>query len=113
MNDDLDTHGALDALHYISNAINSYLTGNVNKGVVIKISGIYRILLKSLGFFEDRGTGADELTKELIEAIAIIREHLRNEKRYDLSDMIRNELAKIGVILSDTSGGTAWKIDKK
>jgi cysteinyl-tRNA synthetase len=112
MNDDLDTHGALDALHFISNEINGYLTNNVNKGVVIKVSKIYRSLLNALGFFEERGTGADELTRELIEAIVAVREHLRNEKRYDLSDMIRNELVKIGIVLSDTSGGTAWKIDK-
>jgi len=113
MDDDLDTHSALDALHALSGAINEYLAEAPNKGVLLKASGVYRELLDALGLFEARGGATDELTEGLIGAIAEVRERLRAEKNYVLSDMIRDELAKVGVSLLDTAEGTSWKVERR
>ena len=113
MDDDLDTHSALDALHALSGAINEYLAEAPNKGVLLKASGVYRELLDTLGLFEARGSATDELTEGLIGAIAEVRERLRAEKNYALSDMIRDELAKVGVSLLDTAEGTSWKVERR
>ena len=113
MDDDFDTHGAIDALHALSGAINEYVTGDANKGVLIKASTVYRKLLSALGLFEGKEAKTDDLTKDLIETISAVREQLRKEKNYHLSDKIRDDLAKAGVILSDTSEGTSWKIDRR
>jgi cysteinyl-tRNA synthetase len=113
MDDDLDTHTAIDALHALSGAINEYLAGDANKGVVLKAAAVYKELLSALGLFEKRGAGTDDLTEDLIETIAAVRDQLRKEKNFQLSDKIRDDLAKAGVTLSDTSEGTSWKIDRR
>ena len=113
MDDDLDTHGALDALHALSGAINEYLSGNVNKGVLLRAAKVYQELLSVLGLFEKRGAGIDELTNGLIETIAQVRERLRTEKNFQLSDKIREDLERVGVVLSDTEEGTSWKIARR
>jgi cysteinyl-tRNA synthetase len=113
MDDDLDTHGAIDALHALSGAINEYLPGDTNKGVLLKAASVYRKLLSALGLFEKRGAKADDLTEDIIETITAVREQLRKEKNYKLSDKIRDDLADAGVIVSDTAEGTSWKIDRR
>ncbi|UCH57189.1 MAG: cysteine--tRNA ligase, partial [Candidatus Bathyarchaeota archaeon] len=113
MDDDLDTHGALDALHALSGTINEYVSEAPNKGVLLKAYETYRKLLSALGLFEKRGVETDELTEELIVVISKLREKLRSERNYQLSDWIRDLLAETGVILSDTKEGTSWKIERK
>ena len=112
MDDDLDTHGALDVLHAMSGAINEYVAGAPNKGVLLVASESYLRLLNALGLFERRATDSGALTEELIGVLTSVREKLRTEKNYQLSDKIRDDLAKIGVALSDTAEGTTWKLEK-
>ena len=112
MDDDLDTHGALDALHALSGAINEYLTEAANKGVVLKVGTIYRNLLSAVGLFETKPAGAEGLADELIGIIANVRERLRTDKNFQLSDQIRDFLAEAGVALTDTEDGPSWKIDR-
>ena len=112
MDDDLDTHGALDALHALSGTINEYVAGEPNKGVLIKASAKYRKLLSALGLFEERRGEAGELTDDVIAILANVRERLRADQQYQLSDKIREDLTKVGVVLSDTSEGATWKIEK-
>jgi cysteinyl-tRNA synthetase len=110
MDDDLDTHGALDALHAMSRALNTYAEGRPNKGVLLKAYETYRGLLNTLGLLERRAE-APELLERTLSIIAEVRERLRAERRYDLSDWIREELRGIGVILEDTAKGTRWRIE--
>ena len=112
MDDDLDTHGAIDALHALSGAINEYVSGPTNKGILIKGEAAYRELLEALGLFEKSGGGSDGLSEELIGLIAGVRERLRAEKNYIMTDEIRDLLKKAGVTLTDTNEGTSWKIDR-
>jgi cysteinyl-tRNA synthetase len=111
MDNDLDTHGAIDALHTLSKSINEYIDFGPNKGVLLKASMIYRRLLSVLGLFEKQIKETDKMTEAMIDILTEVREKLRAEKNYNLSDMIREELAKFGVILADTSEGTRWKIE--
>jgi cysteinyl-tRNA synthetase len=111
MDDDLDTHGALDALHALSRAINEYVAGEPNKGVLIKASATYRRLLSALGLFEERRGEAGELSDDVIAILADVRERLRADQNFQLSDKIREDLTKVGVVLSDTSEGPTWKIE--
>ena len=101
MDNDLGTHGALDALHALSKAINDYVADDPNKGVLLKAYAVYRRLLDALGLFEERRGETGELAEALIELIVKVRERLRTERNYEFSDEVREELAKIGVILSD------------
>jgi cysteinyl-tRNA synthetase len=112
MDDDLDTHGAIDALHALSGVINEYVSGPTNKGILLKAAVAYKTLLEALGFFEKRGGGSDGLSDDLIGLIAGVRERLRSEKNYAMADEIRDRLGEAGVTLADTKDGTSWKIER-
>ena len=75
MDDDLDTHGALDALHALSKAINEYVADSPNKGVLLRAYSVYRGLLHALGLFERRREEIGELTEELIELCEVVARH--------------------------------------
>jgi len=110
MDDDLDTHGAIDALHAMSKTLNTYAEGRPNKGVLLRGYETYRRLLSTLGLLERREE-AGELLERALNLIVEVRERLRAERRYELSDWIREELRSIGVILEDTPKGTRWRIE--
>jgi cysteinyl-tRNA synthetase len=112
MDDDLDSHTALDSLHAMSGVINDYLTAAPNKGVALRVYNTYRSLLDALGLFEKRGGGTDKLTENLIKTLIDLRNHFRKEKNYKSADEIRNRLTSLGVILADNAEGTNWKIEK-
>jgi cysteinyl-tRNA synthetase len=108
MNDDLDTHGALDVLHSFSSVINEYLKEEPNRGVLLKASNIYEELLETLGFSK-RKEAPREVLDDLLDVIIEIRDRLRKERKYELSDEIRQKLSEKGFILLDTPEGTRWK----
>jgi cysteinyl-tRNA synthetase len=112
MDDDLDTHGAIDALHALSGTINEYVSGPTNKGILLKGEVAYKALLEALGLFEKRREGSDGLSDDLIGLVAGVRERLRAEKNYAMADEIRDLLGEAGVTLADTKDGTSWKIDR-
>jgi cysteinyl-tRNA synthetase len=112
MDDNLDTHGALDVLHATSKAINEYVTGTPNKGILFVVSETYSRMLKTLGLFERRTAELGALTEKLLDVLINVRENLRTEKNYQLSDKIRDDLGNMGVALSDTSKGTTWKLEE-
>ena len=113
MDDDLDSHTAIDALHAMSGAINEYLTATPNKGVTLKAQMTYRSLLDALGLFEKRGGGTDKLTEDLIKTLIDLRNQYRKEKNYKSADDVRNRLTALGVTLADNAEGTTWKIETK
>jgi cysteinyl-tRNA synthetase len=113
MDDDFDSHAAIETLHAVSGALNEYLKAAANKGTLLKASATYRRLLDVLGLYEKRGGAADELTEQLIRAMIDLRAQLRKEKNYAAADSVRNRLTALGVVLADNAEGTTWRIEKK
>jgi len=113
MDDDFNSPRALVHLHAISGAINEYLSGPANKGVILEARDTYVTLLNALGLFEKRSSGTDDLTEKLIKMMAELRQDQRKAKNYALADELRDRLNEIGVELQDTSEGTTWKINSK
>jgi len=44
-----------------------------------------------------------------MDLIIALRQEVRAQKLWSLSDKIRDGLAKLGIILEDKKGGTSWK----
>ena len=53
------------------------------------------------------------LENELMEILLKIRKAAKENKNYEIADLIRDELNEIGVELKDTKSGTTFKINKK
>ena len=78
--------------------------------VVLAVANAFFVFLNVLGLFEKREIIIDKVTTDLIEIITQVRESLRNEKNFQLSDKIREDLERVGIVLSDTEKGPSWKI---
>lgn len=48
----------------------------------------------------------------VVEAALALRRVVRAEKRYDLSDLLRDELAAVGVSVRDTPDGVVWELGR-
>ena len=111
MDDDFNTPIALGNLHSIAGAINEYLQGSANKGVLTTASEIYKELLYALGLFQKRTSGSDELTEKLVKFVIELRKEQRDAKNYAIADRIRDGLKEIGIEIQDTKEGASWKIN--
>jgi cysteinyl-tRNA synthetase len=115
MDDDLDTHSALDALHALSKTINEYCATQPNEAALITARRVYWQLLESVGLYSiDKSSSQVEVhdrSRELINLLLSLRNRLRAEQFYTLSDSIRDELTKLGIQLTDTANGTTWKLN--
>jgi cysteinyl-tRNA synthetase len=113
MDDDLDTHRALDALHAISKTINEYCSTMPNKAALITARRVYWQLLDSIGLYSlDKQSSQVEIhdhSHALINLLLALRNRLRAEQHYALSDSIRDELNQLGILVTDTANGTTWK----
>ncbi len=57
---------------------------------------------------ETSGSG-DKLTEDLLKIIIELRQNAKNNKEWVISDKIREELKKVGVVLKDTKDGAEWE----
>ncbi len=108
MDDDFNTAGALGHLFDFVKAINHARDEGADQGsldtaqaVLIKLTSILGL---DLALPEIQAGDAGEFIDLLIN----IRMKLRQEKLWELSDLIRDQLIELDVILEDTSQGTTW-----
>jgi cysteinyl-tRNA synthetase len=63
-----------------------------------------------LGLKDESGGRSDEkLTDDLMRIIIDLRQDAKNNKNFTASDMIRNELNKIGITVKDKKDGVEWE----
>jgi cysteinyl-tRNA synthetase len=113
MDNDLDTHGALDSLHAVSGIINEYVSSPANKGVLLKASKQYHNQLNILGLFETKTAKVEGLTEKVVKILIETRANLRENKNYEQADRIREQLKDINVILTDKPNGSNWKLKNR
>ena len=70
-----------------------------------------RSMISALGDAADTGlVDPRESARPWVEAMLEVRRIVRAEKRYDLSDVIRDAFAALGVEVRDTPGGVEWDL---
>ncbi len=116
MDDDFGTPGAIAALQDLTRDVNALLNGDVAVGadVLQAIDAIYQELGGTiLGILPRDGDaqadGSAEREAALVELLIQMRADARKAKNYAESDRIRDELARIGVVLEDRADGTVWR----
>lgn len=62
---------------------------------------------------DDMTKNTDSLTPELIELLLEVRAKAREEKNWEMADIIRDRFRELGIVLEDKAGRTTWKIEKK
>ena len=103
MDDDFNTASAMSHIYDLVRAINQADDESLEEAQALlrELTGILGLQLRRA----DEGGQADEFVDLLIE----IREQLRNEKLWSLSDLIRDRLTELGVVLEDLKEGSTWR----
>ena len=106
--DDLNTPKALTALHELRAEA---VKGSKPAAACLKASG------QMIGLLENTPTEWDafrfasiEIDEALVVSLIDARNAARKMRNFQESDRIRDELAKMGVVLKDTKDGTTWEI---
>ena len=110
--DDFNTAMAIGVLFELVREINGYKhkQGN-NKQVLQKAWDILSFWAHGvLGVLQLEKPKQEGLVEPLLDLLLELREKLRSEKNFALSDQIRDQLADLGVTIEDTPQGPRWKV---
>jgi cysteinyl-tRNA synthetase len=108
MDDDFNSAGALGYLFDLLRAINQARDAGVAPEVVGAAQSVLRELMQVFGLRPDRETGGSQ-ADAFIDLLIEIRRELRSQKLWALSDLVRDHLAELGVLLEDSKEGTTWR----
>lgn len=115
MNDDLNSPVLLSHLFEGVKYINSVNDGSekLTAGDIGALRELFRtFVFDILGLKNELAASGDEkLTSELMKIIINLRNDARDRKEWSVSDKIREELKKAGVILKDTKNGVEWELE--
>jgi cysteinyl-tRNA synthetase len=115
MNDDFNTAMAIGVLFELLHQVNSYIAkGNNSLEANYVLHEAYQLFSKLagdiLGIIRPDEVQISGLTQPLMELLLELRTELRSQKQYQLADYIRDELAKLNIVIEDTPNGPRWKI---
>lgn len=100
---DFNTPRAFASLMDAANRILEDLNrGTVSKGFL----HVFFKLWKMLGFFQEGAERATPRERKLVEILVNLRNEARTSGNYGLSDRIRDELNRIGILVEDSKEGT-------
>jgi cysteinyl-tRNA synthetase len=111
MDDDFNTPGALAALFDLARAINRSRDEGTNPQDVAAAQAKLRELMGVLGLRGEAESvdGRGQEAAPFIELLLEIRQELRKAKQYQLSDMVRDGMTKLGVAIEDKPDGPEWR----
>jgi len=116
MDDDFNSPQALAAVFELINGINKSMDSpeekhdkndwkNLKEVLKGSLEGVLGIKITQ----KDTQNTAEKDLENVMQIMLGIRADLRNEKNYNLTDKIRDDLKKHGVILKDTPDGSTWQ----
>jgi len=122
MDDDFNTARAISVLHELARAVNHLANyadnepdrfSNDDKAAMIEATLSLKNLGSILGLFDeplrDVATATEGLEEPLIELVVELRNLAREKRQFEIADLARDKLAKMGIILEDGRNGTNWR----
>ena len=109
MDDDFNSAGALGYLFELVRVINQSRTEGATAAQLAPAQDLLKELTGVLGLRLENPRAGDQAIEPFIQLLIDLRLELRAQKLYQLSDLIRNRLLDMGVILEDGKGGTSWR----
>jgi cysteinyl-tRNA synthetase len=110
MEDDFDASGALSVLFDLVKEANDAMARRDPAVELNKIHELFSLLGETiLGFQFGEETGKGGMEDHLMQVFIQLRKRFREQKDWKSADLIRDELAKIGISLEDGKDGTKWR----
>jgi len=114
LNDDLNSPILIahlfDGLKIINNLIAG--TETIMEKDLEKLKNIYTSYIVDILGLQQQETTNQQLLNDVVDMILNLRIEAKQNKNFALSDKIRNELNKVGVVVRDSKDGFEWEITK-
>jgi cysteinyl-tRNA synthetase len=114
LDDDLNSPILLSHLFEAVKHINSVIDGNesVDAENLAAFKDLFdTFVFNILGLTDESSGKSDEkLTGDLINLIVNLRQDAKNRKEWAVSDNIRQELNKLGIVIKDKKDGVEWEV---
>jgi cysteinyl-tRNA synthetase len=110
MDDDFNSAGALGHIFDFVKDINQARDEGADQDTLQEAQNTLRALTAVFGLNLDLPPAQVGEAGLYIDLLIEVREKLREQKLWELSDLIRDKLEELDVILEDTSQGTSWHI---
>lgn len=117
MNDDFGTARVLANMFEIVPVINSMKnktieTGAVTAGTLALLQKSFKVYIEDIFALKAVSEADSEKLQGVMELLVDIRKEAKNKKDFVTSDKIRNQLARLGIVLKDEkTGETSWNIE--
>jgi cysteinyl-tRNA synthetase len=108
MDDDFNTPLALAALYELVKAINTARDNGASNEQLQPAQAMLRELTGVLGLRLQEKQGSGDADK-FIDLLVEVRSEVRKQKLWAMSDLIRDRLKEMGVVIEDTKEGTKWR----
>ena len=108
MDDDFNTAAAMAAIFELVKQINQARTEGATQAQLEPAQAMFNELTGVLGLQLQEQAGGQTSADPFIDLLVEVRNELRAQKNWALSDKIRDELKALGVILEDSKDGTTW-----
>ncbi|MBW8009613.1 MAG: cysteine--tRNA ligase [Chloroflexi bacterium] len=109
MEDDFNTASALGSIFDLVRIINQARDAKAIDEELKPAQTEVRDLTSVLGLrLEHREVQSSEVNG-FVELLVEIRERLREDKQWELTDLVRDKLAELGIVLEDTKDATSWR----
>jgi len=108
MDDDFNTAAAMAAIFELVKQINQARAEGATQAQLEPAQAMFNELTGVLGLQLQEQAGAQTTADPFIDLLVEVRNELRAQKNWALSDKIRDELKALGVILEDSKDGTTW-----
>jgi cysteinyl-tRNA synthetase len=106
MDDDFNTAGALGHLFDLARAINQArdmgADPSAGQALLSELMGVF-------GLRTERPAVEGELAAPFVDLLVEIRRELRKQKLWALSDLVRDRLTALNIVMEDTKEGTTWR----
>jgi cysteinyl-tRNA synthetase len=110
MDDDFNTAGALGHLFDLVRTINQVRDDGLDQEKLSPAQDLVRELAEEVfGLRLERAEIIDAQAAPFIDLLIEMRNQLRDQKLWALSDMVRDRLLELGILVEDTKDGTSWR----
>ena len=115
MNDDFNTPILIAVLYDAVKVVNSVAAGRMalDAAGVDALRSLFADFAQDILGLEHEGeeAGGDDRTDGLMEVLCALRAEAKSNKDWATADLIRDQLAKLGVTIKDGKDGTTWTMD--
>jgi len=109
MDDDFNTASALGHIYDLVRATNQARDAGADDESLEEAQSLLRQITGILGLQLKRSAASGGQADEFVDLLIEVRDELRDQKLWALSDLIRDRLVDLGVVLEDLKEGSTWR----